>query len=86
MKFTGKDALKVLTGMVLSETLGHYWMGIWGREYLPMQIGGLTFTESMNRYAMIGWPIVLFTLIYLAWHRKPSVSTGEGSGRVAVTR
>lgn len=76
--------IKVATGMVLSETLGHLWLGIWGRNLLPWQFGGFTFTETMNRYAMVGWPIALFVLVYFAWLRRPS--TESGSGRVAVTR
>jgi hypothetical protein len=71
MSYTGREVAKFFSGVVAHETLGHWWLGIWGSDLLPWKIGGYTFTSAINAYCMIGWPIVLAVLLYFAWIRKP---------------
>jgi len=66
----GRDIAKVLTGLALHETLGHWWLGIWGGHLLPLKIMGIEFTQTFNTYCMIAWPIVLMVLVYFAWLRQ----------------
>jgi hypothetical protein len=66
-----RDIAKVLCGYAGAETIGHWWMGIWGRDLLPMHIGSFTFTPALNTFAMIAWPLVLAALVYFGWwYRK----------------
>jgi hypothetical protein len=65
-----REVAKFLSGYAAAETLGHWWMGIWGRDLLPMDIGWFTFTPAFNTFAMICWPLVLATLMYVGWFRK----------------
>jgi hypothetical protein len=70
MTSIARETAKFLSGYAAAETLGHWWMGIWGGDLLPMTIGGFVFTPTLNTYCMIAWPIVLMTLVYFAWIHK----------------
>ncbi|HEY3244378.1 MAG TPA: hypothetical protein VGM03_13615 [Phycisphaerae bacterium] len=65
-----RDIAKFLAGFAANETIGHWWVGIWGTDLFPMKIGGFTFTSTINTFAMIVWPIVLIALVYYAWFYK----------------
>ena len=65
-----REAAKFLAGYAGAETLGHWWMGVWGRHLMPLDLGWFTFTPAVNTFAMIFWPLVLVALVYHAWLRK----------------
>jgi len=69
-----REVAKFLSGIAATETLGHLWLGIWGKHMLPMELGLFTFTDTMNTVAMVFWPIALITLVWFAWVRKTSTS------------
>ena len=77
------EVAKFLSGYAAAETLGHWWIGIWGRHLLPMDVGWFTFTPAFNTFAMIVWPLVLAALGYFAWCRKaqPASVQAEPAGR-----
>jgi hypothetical protein len=60
---TLREGAKFLAGFAAGETIGHLWLGMWGKHLLPMTLGWFTFTESMNAVVMMVWPIVLCTLV-----------------------
>ena len=66
-----REIAKALSGYAAAETIGHWWMGIWGRHLLPLDMGWFTFTPALNTFAMIIWPLVLAALVYYAWFHKP---------------
>jgi hypothetical protein len=72
-----REIAKVLCGYAGAETIGHWWMGIWGRDLLPMDLGWFTFTAAFNVFAMVAWPLVLIALVYVAWFRKADPTLGE---------
>jgi hypothetical protein len=65
-----RDIAKFFSGWAAAETVGHWWMGTWGRELLPMELGWFTFTPAINTFAMTAWPIVLAGLVYFGWFYK----------------
>lgn len=69
-----REIAKALSGYAGAETIGHWWMGIWGRHLLPMDVGWFTFTPALNTFAMIVWPLVLAALVYFAWFYKPQLA------------
>ncbi|MBL9001895.1 MAG: hypothetical protein JNK25_12245 [Phycisphaerae bacterium] len=69
---TAREVAKFLSGIAFSETVGHWWLGIWGGHMLPWEFGWFTFTRTFNTFAMIVWPIVLISLVWFAWLRTPS--------------
>jgi len=71
----GRDLAKFLAGVAANETVGHWWLGIWGRDLLPMKIGGFTFTNTFNMFSMIAWPILLAFLVYWGWFHQPKADT-----------
>lgn len=71
-----REGAKFLAGFAAGETIGHLWLGMWGKHLLPMPLGWFTFTESMNAVVMMVWPIVLCTLVWFAWLRP--IGTGVG--------
>jgi len=81
MKTLGRDIAKVAAGFAANETIGHWWVGLWGQNLLPMDIGWFTFTKEMNEIAMIIWPIVLVALIIYAWGTKTRERTSASFGR-----
>jgi hypothetical protein len=62
-----------LAGIATQETIGHWWLGTFGRDMLPMRIGPWTVTEQANIAFMIGWPVILAFLAWYAWFRKERV-------------
>lgn len=73
MAIRGRDVAMVLVGVAATETAGHWWLGTMGRDMLPMRFGDLwTVTPEFNLALMIGWPIALAVLIWLAWFRQPA--------------
>jgi len=87
MSSVTREIAKVLTGYAGAETVGHWWMGIWGRHLLPIDMGWFTFTPALNTFAMIVWPLVLVALVYVAWFRKREtafVEEGSSAGRHAT--
>lgn len=75
-----REIAKFLSGVAAHETVGHWWLGLWGKSLLPIKVLGITFTESLNVYFMIGWPIVLCTLVYCGWTRGRGRSCGSTTG------
>jgi hypothetical protein len=77
MSNTTREIAKFLSGYAGAETLGHWWMGIWGRHLLPIDLGWFTFTPTFNTFAMIVWPLVLAALVYVGWVRKAEPAVVE---------
>jgi hypothetical protein len=73
MSGTGREIAKFFAGFAANETIGHWWIGIWGSSLLPLKIGGITFTSTFNLVCMVFWPIALALLVYVGWFRKPHV-------------
>jgi hypothetical protein len=74
MTIRTKEFAKFLAGVAATETFGHWWMGIWGGELLPMKLRWFTFTPELNWFATPFWPVGLGMLIYLAWLRRPTAA------------
>ena len=70
MTNTARDIAKFFAGVATSETLAHWWLGFWGSDLLPIQIGGFTFSSDWNMGVMVLWPIVLAAAIYFGWLHK----------------
>jgi len=80
----GRELAKFFSGVAANETIGHGWLGIWGKDLLPMKIGGFTFTSTINTYAMIVWPLVLIALVYYAWLHKTRTGKASSSSACSV--
>jgi hypothetical protein len=80
MSTSMREVAKFLSGIAANETLGHWWLGIWGKHLLPMQLGWFAWTDTMNTFAMVFWPIVLVTLVWYAWVRKTGRNPLSGAG------
>ena len=65
-----KEFAKFFAGIAASETIGHWWLGIWGGDLLPMKLSWFTFTSALNMFAMAFWPMLLAALVYYAWLRQ----------------
>ena len=63
-------AAMFLAGIAADETVGHWWLGTFGRDMLPMQFGGLTVTSTLNTAMMVIWPVVLVLSLWFAVFRK----------------
>lgn len=70
MSGCAKEFAKFFAGIAAEETLVHWWLGIWGRDFLPMKFSWFTFTEQWNYGFMAVWPAVLAMLVYYAWIRS----------------
>ena len=70
MRRSSRDIVLVLVGIVANETLGHWWLGTFGKELLPMKFGPWNITTDVNVGFMIAWPIALAVLVWYAWFRK----------------
>ncbi len=66
------EIAKFCSGIAAHETVGHWWLGLWGRDLLPFRFAGITFTAEYNMIFMALWPAVLAVLVYYAWCRKPA--------------
>lgn len=71
MQLRIREGAKFLSGIAFSETLGHWWLGIWGQHMLPWEFSWFTLTSTINTVAMVLWPIVFIALVWFAWLRKP---------------
>ncbi len=74
MQLRAREVAKFLSGIAFHETLGHWWLGIWGQDMLPWKFSWFTFTSTINVFAMVIWPIVLVALVWFAWLRRPRSS------------
>ncbi len=70
-----REVAKFLSGIAFNETVGHWWLGIWGRDLLPWDFGSFTFTNTMNQTCMVVWPLILGACIWLGWLKKQTPST-----------
>jgi hypothetical protein len=77
MSRVNQEIAKFLAGYAGAETIGHWWMGIWGRQLLPIDMGWFTFTRDLNTLAMAAWPVVLAALVYFAWFHKARPATEQ---------
>lgn len=84
MKLSARDILILVTGIAAHESIGHWWLGIWGREMLPIKLGRITFTAEWNTFAMIAWPIALVPLVYFGWWRRAPARPGASPGQPKV--
>lgn len=66
-----REIAKFLSGIAFHETLGHWWLGIWGRDLLPWEFETFTFTSDMNRICMALWPLVFSALVWWGWLSRP---------------
>ena len=48
MKSHARDWAVYLAGVATSETLGHWWLGVWGKDLLPVKVGPWTITADVN--------------------------------------
>jgi hypothetical protein len=65
-----REFAKFVSGIAAHETLGHWWLGTFGRDWLPLKLSWFTFTREMNVVAMAAWPVVLAALVYFAWFSR----------------
>lgn len=84
-----REIAKFASGIAAHESLGHWWLGTFGREYLPIKLSWMTLGENVNYVAMVAWPIVLAALVYYAWlsktpGRKPTAPAGR-AGSMGAT-
>ncbi len=77
MKCRAKEFAKFFAGIAAHETVGHWWLGVWGRDLMPIKFAGITFTEQYNMVLMAAWPIILAALVYYAWIRKQPATECE---------
>ncbi len=76
-----KEFAKFFAGIAAHETVGHWWLGIWGHDLLPIRFAGITFTEQVNLVLMAVWPVVLAALVYYAWiHGRTTALPGCVAG------
>jgi hypothetical protein len=73
MQLRVREVAKLCSGIAFHETLGHWWLGIWGQHMLPWTFGWFTFTSTINTVAMVLWPIVFLALVWFAWLRVPAL-------------
>ena len=71
MQLRTREVAKFLSGIAFHETIGHWWLGIWGKDLLPWKFSWFTLTSTINTVAMVIWPIVFIALVWFAWLRKP---------------
>lgn len=75
-----RDIAKIMTGVAVSETIGHWWLGLVGTRFLPLDMGWFTFTREANWVAMGGWPLLLAACVWIGW-RRTATSPGGADGR-----
>lgn len=78
MSARSREFSKFLSGIAFHETVGHWWLGIWGTSLLPWKTTWFTFTADMNTVAMIAWPIVFMVLVWYGWgHERTAELPGS---------
>jgi hypothetical protein len=80
MAMSARDVAKVLTGVTVHETIGHWWLGLFGAKYLPLKLGGFEFTQEINWGAMAFWPAMVALCVYFGWRRSVGVAAPPGNG------
>lgn len=48
MQLRVREIAKFLSGIAFHETIGHWWLGIWGKDLLPWKFSWFTFTSTIN--------------------------------------
>lgn len=74
MSRSTRDIVVFFAGIAAWETLGHWWLGLFGQDLLPMNLGWFTWTQPMNLVTMVVWPVVFVALAYMAWFRREKPS------------
>ena len=69
-----RELAKFLAGIAFNESLGHLWLGTFGRDLLPLPLKLFTFTAGMNDVCMIAWPLVCAGLVWYGWMYHPAGS------------
>lgn len=80
MSATSREVAKFLSGIAFHETLGHWWLGIWGKDMLPWEFSWFTFTSEMNTACMVVWPVLFLSLAWYAWLGKSVANNKLGDG------
>lgn len=70
-----RECAKFLAGIAFQESIGHLWLGIWGRDLLPLSLRWFTFTAEMNAICMVAWPTLLVASVWYAWVWHPRGSS-----------
>lgn len=83
MSSRAREFAKFFAGVAAQETIGHWWLGLWGRDLLPMKFAWFTFTPMLNTFAMVLWPLLLVALVYYAWLCRDRTRSPSG-GPTAV--
>lgn len=78
MSATSREFAKFLSGIAFNETLGHWWLGIWGKDMFPWEFPWFTFTNEMNTACIVVWPVLFFSLAWYAWCGKSVPKTKLG--------
>lgn len=71
-----REIAKFASGVAAHETLGHWWLGTFGSQWLPIKLSWFTFTQEMNYAVMAAWPVVLAGLVYFAWFSRGARARG----------
>jgi hypothetical protein len=74
-----REVMKFLSGYAAAKTIGHWWMAIWGRHLLPIDMGWFTFTPAINAFAVAFWTLALIGLVYVAWFRRDQSTSRTSS-------
>ncbi len=75
MAFRAREAAKFLAGFAFNETMGHWWLGLWGGDHLPWKVGSYVFTKDMNTAAMVIWPVACVALAWWGWRRRQAIGS-----------
>ena len=70
-----REIAKFLSGIAFHETLGHWWLGTWGKEMLPWKLSWFTFTTAMNNACMVVWAVMFVALVWFGWVRKLEIES-----------
>lgn len=60
-----KELAKFFAGAAAYDALVHWVLGL--SDVLPLKLRGVTLTRTLNRVAMVVWPILASLLVYYAW-------------------
>jgi len=72
-----RDWAIYVAGIATTETVGHWWLGIWGTDLLPLKVGPWTVTPDANAWFMAAWPVVLLGAAWFALTRREQGSVPE---------
>lgn len=68
-----KEIAKFFSGVAAMQVIIHFAFAV--SDILPLRILGVTYTESLNTFAVIFWPLALAFLVYYAWVKKETSNT-----------